>query len=127
MRPRLGHIQFLNCFPLYYGLVNKNVLIDVDLIKGTPTQLNHMLLDGDLDISVISSIEYARNAEDLLLFPDFTVSCDGEVQSIVLASKVPIEDLGLSTVALTQTSATSQILLNELGSSRANPPSLRRA
>jgi len=25
--------------------------------------------------------------------PDFTVSCDGEVQSIILASKVPIEEL----------------------------------
>jgi len=111
MRPRLGHIQFLNCFPLYYGLVNRNVLIDVELVKGTPTQLNQLLLDRNLDISVISSIEYARNSEDLLLLPDFTVSCDGEVQSIILASKVPIEDLGPSTIALTNTSATSQILL----------------
>ncbi len=111
MRPKLGHIQFLNCLPLYYGLVNKNVLLDLDLIKDTPTQLNKLLLEGNLDISPISSIEYARNWEDLLLLPDFTVSCDGEVQSIVMVSKVPINDLGSSTIALTNTSATSQILL----------------
>ena len=36
MRPRLGHIQFLNCLPLYYGLVKYDVLLDVDLVKAPP-------------------------------------------------------------------------------------------
>ena len=111
MKPRLGHIQFLNCLPLYYGLVKKNILLDVELIKETPTQLNRLLLEDKLDISPISSIEYARNSKELLLLPDFTVSSDGEVQSIYLVSKVPLEELSKATIALTNTSATSQILL----------------
>lgn len=118
MRPRVGHIQFLNCFPLYYGLIEHRVLLDVDLLKGTPTELNRMLKENLLDLASISSIEYARNFRDLVLLPDISVSCDGEVMSILLFSKVPIEELDGKRVALTNTSATSQALLRILLSRR---------
>jgi chorismate dehydratase len=111
LRPRVGHIQFLNCLPLYYGLVKNHVLLDIELVKGTPTELNRLLIVGELDISPISSIEYARNHRSLLLFPDFTVSSDGEAKSILLVSKRPVEELSGRRIALTNTSATSQVLL----------------
>lgn len=111
MRPKVGHIQFLNCLPLYYGLVKSYALLDIELIKGTPTELNNLLISGGLDISPISSIEYARHHESLVLFPDFTVSSDGEVKSILLLSRLPIEELSGKKVALTSTSATSHVLL----------------
>ncbi len=65
VKPRVGHIQFLNCLPLYYGLVKSHALLDVELIKGTPTELNNLLINGSLDISPISSIEYARHRNPL--------------------------------------------------------------
>jgi len=111
LRPKVGHIQFLNCLPLYYGLVKSHALLDIELIKGTPTELNSMLIKGILDISPISSIEYGRNHGSLMLFPDFTVSSDGEVKSIILVSRFPIEKLSGKKIALTNTSATSQVLL----------------
>ena len=111
MRPKVGHIQFLNCLPLYYGLVKSSALLDVDLIKGTPTELNRMLINGDLVISPISSIEYARHHESLVLMPDFTVGSDGEVKSILLMSRFPIDELSGKKIALTTMSATSQVLL----------------
>ncbi|MDI6715667.1 MAG: menaquinone biosynthesis protein [Actinomycetota bacterium] len=111
LRPRVGHIQFINCLPLYYGLVYNNVLLDIDLVKGTPTELNKLLLEGKLDISPISSIEYCRNYKDLILLPNLAVAADGEVQSILFVSKVPVEKLDGHTIALTNTSATSQALL----------------
>jgi chorismate dehydratase len=111
MRPRVGHIQFLNCLPLYYGLVKHDVLWDVELTKGTPTELNRYLFEHKLDICPISSIEYARHHRELLLMPDLSVSCDGPVTSIYLVSKVPIHELHGRDIALTNTSATSQILL----------------
>jgi len=111
LRPKVGHIQFLNCLPLYYGLVKSHALLDIELIKGTPTELNTMLINNSLDISPISSIEYARHAHSLLLFPDFTVSSAGEVKSILLLSRFPVEQLGGRKIALTSTSATSQVLL----------------
>ena len=111
MRPKVGHIEFLNCLPLYYGLVKSRALPAIELMKGTPTELNNLLISGSLDISPISSIEYARNHKSLILFPDFTVSSDGEVKSIILLSRVPIEELSGKRIALTSTSATSQVLL----------------
>ncbi len=110
MRPRVGHIQFLNCLPLYYGLVKTGSALDVELVKGTPTELNRMLVEGKLDVSAISSIEYARHRDQLVLLPDFTVSADGEVKSILLLTKGPVEELDGRTVALTTTSATSRVL-----------------
>ncbi len=109
-RPRVGHIQFLNSLPLYYGLVQNNVLLNIELYKGTPTELNRWLIAGKLDISAISSIEYARHSDELLLLPKLTVSSNGEVKSILLVSKLPIEELDGTRIALTSTSATSQAL-----------------
>jgi len=111
LKPKVGHIQFLNCLPLYYGLVKNEALLDLELIKGTPTELNSLLINGKLDISPISSIEYARHHKSLVLFPEFTVSSDGEVKSILLVSRSPIENLSGKKVALTTTSATSQVLV----------------
>jgi chorismate dehydratase len=110
MRPRLGHIQFLNCLPLYYGLVKSDALLDVDLVKAPPRQLAEMLVAGELDAAPIPAIEYARHADDLVLIPDISISSDGEVQSILLLSKQPAESLGGRLVALTDTSRTSQVL-----------------
>ena len=110
MLPRVGHIQFLNCLPLYYGLVKNGVLPDIELYKHTPTELSQRLLRGELDISPIPAIEYARHAAELLLLPRLTVSSDGRVLSILLVSKIPAGELHGRPVALANTSATSQVL-----------------
>jgi chorismate dehydratase len=110
MRPRVGHIQFLNCLPLYYMLVRSGAVLDMDLYKDTPIALCRRLIAGKLDISPVPAIEYARHARDLLLLPDLTVSSNGRVMSILLVSKVPAAELDNRPVALTNTSATSQVL-----------------
>ena len=110
MRPRLGHIQFLNCLPLYYGMVKNDVLLDVDLVKADPADLAVMITGGELDLAPIPTIEYARHADELLLLPDIAISSDGEVQSILLLSKIPADELGGKRVALTSASRTSQVL-----------------
>ncbi|HWP98299.1 MAG TPA: menaquinone biosynthesis protein [Syntrophomonadaceae bacterium] len=111
MRPRVGHIQFINCFPLFYGLIEKKFLLEIDLIKGAPSDLNRMLKEDILDMAAIPSIAYARNYHDYVLMPDISVSGDGEIKSIYLFSKVPIEELHQRRIALTNISATSQALL----------------
>lgn len=111
MRPRVGHIQFINCFPLFYGLIEKKFLLEIDLIKGNPSDLNRMLKDDVLDMAAIPSIAYARNYKDYVLMPDISISGDGEIKSIFLFSKLPIEELHQHKIALTNISATSQALL----------------
>jgi len=71
-------------------------------------------VNNELDVAPISSIEYARNAGDLLLVPDISVSCDGRVMSILVFSRLPIDELGGRKIALTSASATSHVLLRIL-------------
>lgn len=109
-RPRVGHIQFLNCLPIYWGLVSSGALLDIELTKDTPDNLNQMLIDGSLDIGPISLVEYLRNAEDLVLLPDIAVGSDGPVLSVDLVSQRPLAELDGRRVALGSTSRTSVLL-----------------
>ncbi|MEV5955590.1 menaquinone biosynthesis protein [Streptomyces sp. NPDC051987] len=106
-RPRVGHIQFLNCLPLYWGLARTGTLLDFELTKDTPEKLSEQLLRGDLDIGPVTLVEFLRNAGDLVAFPDIAVGCDGPVMSCVIASQVPLDQLDGRRVALGSTSRTS--------------------
>src|SRR3954462_5001216 len=109
-RPRVGHIQFLNCLPIYWGLMRSGALLDVDLHKDSPDRLNAALVAGDLDIGPISLVEYLRHADELLLLPDIAVGSDGPVLSVNLVSTVPPAELDGRPVALGSTSRTSVLL-----------------
>jgi chorismate dehydratase len=109
-RPRVGHIQFLNCLPLYWGLMRTGSLIDVELVKDSPDRLNSALVAGDLDIGPISLVEYLRHAGELLVLPDIAVGSDGPVLSVNLVSTVPLSSLDGARVALGSTSRTGVLL-----------------
>jgi len=111
-RPRVGHIQFLNCMPFYWGLVNSGALLDLDLHKDTPDRLSEALVAGDLDIGPISLVEYLRHADELVVLPDLAVGSDGPVLSVVLSTQAPIEEI--RSVALGSTSRTSVLLARML-------------
>jgi chorismate dehydratase len=117
-RPRVGHIQFLNCLPIYWGLMRSGALLDVDLHKDTPDRLNSALVAGDLDIGPISLVEYLRHADDLLLLPDIAVGSDGPVLSVNIVSTVPLDALDGRKVALGSTSRTGVLLAQMLLESR---------
>jgi chorismate dehydratase len=109
-RPRVGHIQFLNCLPIYWGLVHSGALLDVELTKDTPDRLNDALVAGDLDIGPISLVEYLRHVDSLVLLPDIAVGSDGPVLSVNLVSQVRLGELDGRPVALGSTSRTSVLL-----------------
>jgi chorismate dehydratase len=104
---RLGRISYVNMAPVFYRLD-----AEVEEVTGVPTELNRRLLDGEIDVAPISSIEYARNADRLRLLPRLCVSSQGAVDSIQLVSKRPLEHI--RTVAVTPESATSVVLTKVL-------------
>src|SRR5256712_7113738 len=113
---RIGRIGYINCAPVY-GAIDRGVVAlppGGELVTGTPAELNDVLIAGELDVSVISAIEYARHARDLVLLPDHAISCDGPVQSVALFSKVAVARLDQATVLLTASSRTSVALLDLL-------------
>jgi chorismate dehydratase len=113
-RPRVGHIQFLNCLPIYWGLMRSGALLDVDLRKDTPDRLNSALVAGDLDIGPISLVEYLRHADELVLLPNLAVGSDGPVLSVNLVSTRPLAELDGRPVALGSTSRTGVLLAQML-------------
>jgi chorismate dehydratase len=106
----VGHIDFLNCLPLYDGLVRSGALLDVRLRRETPDVLNGMLLAGELDIGPISLVPALQHCDEIVVLPDLAVGSDGPVLSVVLVSTRPVEELDGAHVALGSTSRTSVLL-----------------
>ena len=100
---RLGRISYLNMAPVFYGLDAA-----VEEIVGVPTELNRALLDGEVDLAPISSIEWGRNAGHLRLLRRLCVSSEGAVGSIQLVAPARLADV--RSVAVTPESATSVVL-----------------
>lgn len=104
---RLGRIGYVNMAPVFYRLD-----AEVEEVVGVPTELNRALLEGEIDVAPISSIEYARHADGLRLLPRLCVGSEGAVDSIQLVSRLPLEQV--RTVAVTPESATSVVLTKVL-------------
>ena len=111
---RLGRIPYINCYPVYGAIDRGQVSVPAELVTGTPAELNDLLVAGELDVSVISAVEYARHAKDLVLLPGLAISCDGPVRSVMLFSKTDACQLDGRTVLLTASSRTSVALLELL-------------
>jgi chorismate dehydratase len=94
--------------PVFYDLNGG----DLEQVPGVPTELNALLMAGELDVAPISSIEYARNADRLRLLPRLCVSTEGAVDSIQLIARKPLEQV--RSVAVTPESATSVVLTRVL-------------
>jgi chorismate dehydratase len=128
----VGHIDFLNCLPLLWGLGRRGSLLNMALTRATPDMLSRALPAGELDISAISLMEYLKHADDLVVLPDIAVGSDGPVMSCLLISKVPVSELDGERVALGFTSCTSvklaQLMLDEVVGVRpeyvSRPPDL---
>lgn len=108
----LGYISYLNCTPFFQYLRDEGY--KGRLVAGVPSALNRMLQEGQLDASPSSSFEYALHADKYCLLPGFSISSQGPVNSVLLFSPVPPEQLVGRKIALTSESATSINLLRVL-------------
>lgn len=111
---RLGRIPYVNCLPVY-GAIDRGIEVTTaDLVTGTAAELNALLAAGEVQVSVVSAVEYARNAAAYHLLPDLAISCDGPVHSVRLFSHRSVERLDGAAVLLTSSSRTSVLLLELL-------------
>ena len=118
-RPRtgallLGRIPWINCFPVYGAIDRRIVEVPAEMVSGTASELNDLLAAGELDVSVVSAVEYARNASAYHLLPDLAITCDGPVHSVKLFSRRPVGELSGKTILRTASSRTSVLLLELL-------------
>jgi len=111
---KLGYIDYLNCYPFYYSMFEKQAVNGINIYPGYPSMLNTMMTDRQLDMSPISSATCAEIAGDVVVLPQFCLSSVGYVGSVILVSKIPIEDLNRKRVGITSASHTSEVLLKVL-------------
>ena len=111
---KIGRIPYINCYPVYGAIDRGIVNLGAELVDGVPTDLNRKMATGSLDISVVSAVEYARDADRYLLLPDLAISCDGPVRSVMLFSTRPATELTSRDVIVSKSSMTSVALLELL-------------
>jgi chorismate dehydratase len=107
---RCGRISYTNDLPVYAAFDAGAVAFPGSLTLGVPTDLNRLLLDGDLDCSPVSSFFYAQHAAELLLLPGICIGSRREVRSIYCVSTRPPSTLAGAPIAVTRESATGRAL-----------------
>lgn len=112
-RTQVGHIQYINTYPLFYTLMKEREALPFNLISDIPSRLNAMMRKGELDASFISSFEYAA-AEKYLIHPDICLASTGYVNSVLLISNRDIQNLDGADIGLSNASATSSNLIRIL-------------
>lgn len=111
---KLGYIDYLNCYPFHFHMFERQPVPGVEIVPAYPSTLNRMLGRGELDMSAISAGALGDLGHSVLLLPDFCLSSVGYVHSVLLRSKLPIEELDGCSVGITRASRTSEILLKIL-------------
>jgi chorismate dehydratase len=105
---RIGSVPYLNVRVLIHGLDKEpDLTFELDL----PSLLAKRLAAGDLDVALVSSIEYLRHPEYRAV-PGLSVSGWHEMWSIRLFHRVPVERI--RTVTLDPASETTNALLRIL-------------
>lgn len=87
---RISIVEFLNTAPLVWGFTEGPLSGKYDLSFTVPSQCAEALRHGDVDVAIIPAIEYQR-MENLVVLPGMAVAAKGEVRSILVVSKRPIE------------------------------------
>lgn len=107
---RLGRISFINVDPVYYGIEHGSIPGEIRLVRAPPAELNRRMASGMLDISAVSSAAYGNHHKEWLLLPGLSVACRGDVLSVLLVSRVSLEQLDCRRVLFSDESATAAAL-----------------
>ncbi len=110
---RIGVVSYINSYPLTYALETGRLKGEYSCYVAPPTSLNRLLREGELDVALVSSVEYLRR-DDYIRVEGVGLASPGEVQSVRLFSKRPWDDLTGRKIGVTSASATSRALLKLL-------------
>jgi chorismate dehydratase len=102
---RIGAVNYLNARPLVVDL--PRFAPDARIIIDYPSRLATALKLCQLDVGLVPSIEYRRQA-DLAIVSDACIACEGPVKSVRLYSRVELARV--RTLALDEGSRTSAVL-----------------
>lgn len=108
---KISVVQYLNTVPLVWGMLKGNQRDKFEMSFTTPAGCADAVRRKQAEVGIIPSIEYQR-LERAQIIPGISVASKGEVKSVLLLSKAPIEKV--QTVAVDNSSRTSAALLRIL-------------
>src|SRR6185503_2248857 len=108
-KPYIAASSYLNAAPLCYSFIYGEQKERCSFLSdAAPARCAELLAEGRADAALIPVIEYQRTP-DLKIARGACVASKSKVQSVVLASRVPIE--GVRSLALDTSSRTSAALI----------------
>ncbi len=113
---RFGLHNFLNAQPLLVPLLRAQKELGLQMECDVPSALAEKLKAGALDLAMIPTVEYLKEARNYHLVPGVSIASRDKVGTVLLVSKVPIEKI--KTLALDERSRTSVALLKILFAKR---------
>ena len=105
MKITLGVVPYLNALPLYHTLRENP---EIEIVRAVPSQLARGLDAGHFDAALLPVVDTFRGHGDGIL-GDAIIGATGQVRSVLLFSKVPLEQI--QSVALDTSSHSSVALL----------------
>jgi chorismate dehydratase len=87
---RISIVEFLNTAPLVWGFTDGPLVGKYDLSFAVPSQCAEDLKAGRADVGIIPAIEYQR-MQNVVVLPGMAVASKNEVRSLLVISKVPIQ------------------------------------
>jgi chorismate dehydratase len=108
---RIAAISFLNTAPLMWDFEHTELGREFEVISTVPSECAEMLRAGAADIGIVPVVSYSY-IPDLRIIPNVAIAAKGSVRSILLVSKVPLEEV--RTVAADTSSRTSVALARVL-------------
>jgi len=109
---KMGSPLYINTLPLLFFLPQNSSVFEI--ILEVPKKLNQRLAKGEIQASLSSSVFYAKNFKDYFILPDISISAVGEVKSVILYHKEPLEDLNGKKIGITPETESAYNLLRVL-------------
>jgi chorismate dehydratase len=108
---RISIVEYLNTAPLVWGFTEGPLAGKYALSFTMPSKCADALRAGEVDVAIIPAVEYQR-IDGLVALPGMAVAAKGEVRSILLVSKKPIDNV--RSIALDTSSRSSVALVRLL-------------
>jgi chorismate dehydratase len=121
---RISAISYLNTAPLMWDFEHGDVGRRFDISYTLPSACARALAEGTADIGIIPAAAYAQ-IPGLQILPEVAIASRRAVRSILLVSKVPLEEIrsvALDTSSMTSVALTKILFSKWLGGGRTFSP-----
>ena len=89
---KVSIVSYLNSIPLLHGLKSSDLANEIEITEDNPAQCAEKLKNGIVEIGLIP-VAVLKEIENVSVFSDFCIGCDGNVDSVLLVSEEPIEKI----------------------------------